>query len=72
MAYRQKKNSDIWHWCKNCTNYLRQIMKKELQSRTVETSVPNVYQKKKRKSVKNRILSRVIPLPGCLIETNSR
>jgi hypothetical protein len=39
-------------------------MKKELQSRTVETSVPNVYQKKKRKSVKNRILSRVIPLPG--------
>ena len=21
MAYRQKKNSDIWHWCKNCTNY---------------------------------------------------
>jgi len=34
---------------------LRQIMKKELQSRTVETSVPNVYQKKKEKSAKNRI-----------------
>ena len=21
MAYRRKKGSDTWHWCKNCSNY---------------------------------------------------
>jgi len=19
--YRRRKNSDTWHWCKNCSNY---------------------------------------------------
>ena len=39
-------------------------MTKELQNHDLENSVTSAYQKKKRKSVKNRILSRVIPLPG--------
>lgn len=21
MAYRRKKGSDTWHWCRNCTNW---------------------------------------------------
>ena len=21
MEYRKRKNSDTWHWCKNCTNW---------------------------------------------------
>jgi hypothetical protein len=21
MAYRRKKGSDVWHWCKNCSNW---------------------------------------------------
>lgn len=21
MAYRKKDGSDVWHWCKNCTQY---------------------------------------------------
>lgn len=21
MEYRRRKNSDIWHWCRNCSNW---------------------------------------------------
>ena len=39
-------------------------MTKKLQNRDLENSVTSVYQKKKRKSVKNRVLSQVSLLPG--------